>query len=387
MSLEEFVVKRKNKDVLDFLSSHWVDKASEFNTFSSSVSVLPLAASIPINNTITLNAHYQMVANQSLDVNKNALTLLLKGNTSFLDQNVALENNLTAAIRSEIGIGATYRNDNLALGFRIKSQSGVAGIFTDKNKLNLRTDAKNYGLSLDNDYRLLTFKAQSLIFNNNGISFDLGAKYQLDNLNLSMSIIDFLGGMKFKTEGTAYESKGKFDFYGFPAFETRNVTFETFVDSMEKAVKLVTTDAPNYKYKMNPRINMSASYQLSPMFQMGVGFFMEPSPEEFRFAAITNLGVNIKDIYYIGITAGQDNNFDAHLGFHTSVKIARKLQLYFVTDDVMSYPFPNLGKSFNGRLGINIIFDTESKKELKDQERREKFDRRRKQGIRKEKKG
>ena len=272
-------------------------------------------------------------------------------------------------MRSEFGLALTYHDDFVSIGGRIKSQNGVAGIFSRGNKLRLVTDTSFYALRLTTDYDLLVFQPDGNVFtsallNNGGVSADFGIKVNLGKLKLSASILDAAGTIHWKKGGTTYRTIGDVDFKGFSAIDVENTSFKRVMDTIRTALNISSFESANIIENLPLRFFIGANYELTSNVRIGSLFYSETLGENTKYGAMANVTFNYLKWFRLGLTLGLRNESKANLGIHSSVTIYKTAQLFFVTDNILVYGNPFNTQTFNGRIGCNLLFGKDPAEKL-----------------------
>ena len=70
---------------------------------------------------------------------------------------------------------------------------------------------------------------------------------------------------------------------------------------------------------------------------------------------MANVTVNYLKWLRVGATFGLRNESKANLGLHAGLTLYNKVQLFFVTDNILVYGKPFGTNTFNGRIGCNLL--------------------------------
>ena len=362
LNLSDFVVKSGGKNILAPLYGEWLDRLNEKNDYYGDVQMLTAAVSFPINDNWQVSGHHLVSSSQNLNLPRDAATLLIRGNGQFVGTAAEFGTRVSADIRSEFGLALTYHDEFFSIGGRIKSQNGLAGVFSRGNKLRLETDTSFYALRLTTDYALMAFQPEnnnilsSAFLNNGGVSADFGLKINLGKLKLSASVLDAAGSIHWKKGGTTYSTSGQTDFRGFSSIDVQNTSYKKVMDTIKLALNISTTEGGIFTQNLPLRMYIGANYEVTENFRLGGLFYREALGEDTKYGAMANVTINYWKWLRFGATLGLRNESKANMGIHIGLTILEKAQLYFVTDNILVYGTPYTTNTINGRLGCNLLF-------------------------------
>ena len=356
----EFIVTRNEKRILDPFSTQWIDKLKDFNAFEVNYQYLSGAVSVPIGKHFRVTGSHQITSNAAFEFSRDAVSYIYKGNAPFIGKSGNLYNLVSMDARSEFGLGVSYETDNLTLGWRIKTQNGLMGAFTTSSQLNVTTDPDHDGLILDSDYRLQTFKRNhsfsEMLLGNKGYSYDVGFRLKVDNYELTGAVLDVLSKVYWKDNATTYTSKGQNDFFGYKSLNVSKTTYGSLKDTFQTSLGIIEENGGSYKQTLAPRIYAGLNYILSDNLRMGVNFFLEGKVYGASYGAMVSATTKLWDFWDIGLSAGsRSGTSKMEIGLHGGMTLFDKVQMYFVSDNIVPYISPTNAKSINGRIGINVL--------------------------------
>ena len=260
LKFNDLIINENGKRRL-YLNNLYAAERPEVTRINAHVQVQTLGIAFPVTDKLSLSVYQAGSTTPSVNYRRDLAQLFFKGNAEFLGKTVAFGSSASADVRSEIGIGATYRLPALTIGGRVKLHSGIAGIFVQNDKVDATFSQTDYSMNFNTDIDVRTFAGdkifkvkraqdvvnQGLFSNNRGLSFDLGASMKLGKLQLNASLIDIAGSINWKNEGTTYVSKGDFtlkgrnetNFQNF--FKVDSLSSSTFADTLKKIVGLTET--------------------------------------------------------------------------------------------------------------------------------------------------
>lgn len=343
------------------------------NRMDAHVNIQTFGVSYKLQEKLTMSLYHAVNSSPSVNINGNLVKLLANGNSPFLGQTIAFNSSTTGSIFSEIGLGASYQIQNhFNVGARLKLLNGISGVFTEGDKLNVAFDKNDYSLTFDNDFKVLAYSfsklkniktASDLISegfggNNKGMAFDIGTSINLGKISLAASVIDLGGSIKWKNDGKSYESKGKFTYSGANSddfFEIDSLNSNSFKDTLKSIIGFVETANPIYTQNLPTKIYLSVGYELTEKFKLGALLYNESGGINNN-----NTGFAVNATYKIvkglelGTTLGLRNESFNNIGLHFVTQLG-PIQVFGVTDNIISAFRPYDSKTANGRLGINIL--------------------------------
>ncbi len=362
LSIRDLIVQKNGKRVFAPFYGQWLDKLEEKNYYNGDVQMLTGAISFPISEHIQISGHQLLSSSQNYIVPRDAATLLIRGNGPFVGTAAEFGTHVSTDLRSEFGLAITYHDEFFSIGGRIKSQNGVAGIFSRGDKLRLVTDTSFYALRLTTDYDLVMFQpdqknlVSSAFLNNGGVSADFGVKINLGKLKLSASVLDAAGSIHWKKGGTTYSTNGDVNFRGFSKIDVENTSFQRVMDTVKTALNISEYQGGTFTQNLPLRVYIGANYEVTENFRIGGLFYSETQNEETKYGAMANVTVNYLKWLRLGMTIGLRNENKANLGLHAGLTLYKTAQLFFITDNILVYGTPFATNTFNGRIGCNLLF-------------------------------
>jgi hypothetical protein len=365
-----------------YLNKLYAPQRAEITHLNANVQVQTLGISFPVTSKLSLSIYQAGTATPSVNYRRDLAQLFFKGNADFLGKTVSFGSSANADLRSEIGIGAVYQLPALTVGGRIKLHSGIAGIFTQSDKLDISFNQTDYSLGFKTDVDVRTFAAgkitnlrnaqdvvnQGLFSKNRGISFDLGGSMKLGKLQVNASLIDIAGSIKWTDGGTTYASKGDYAYKGRDIknfnsfFKIDSLTSNTFTDTLKKIVGFTETASANFTQKLPMKLYLSGAYQINEKISVGALVYNESGGST---AAQTGFAVDATvkaiDIPHklkirAGVSYGLRNGKFNNLGAHITVNALKFIQIFAVTDNILTVFTPYDAHNANGRMGMGLIF-------------------------------
>ena len=365
-----------------YLNNLYSPERPDMTHINANVQVQTLGISFPVSDRLSLSVYQAGSATPSVNYRRDLAQLFFKGNADFLGKTVSFGSSAQADMRSEIGIGAVYHLPVLTIGGRVKLHSGIAGVFTQANKLDVSFNQTDYSLGFNTDIDVRTFASekisniksaqdivnQGIFSKNTGVSFDLGGSMKLGKLQVNASLIDIAGSINWKNDGTTYTSKGNYTFTGRDEsnfqqfFKVDSLSSKTFADTLKKIVGLTETTSASYTQKLPMKLYISGSYQINEKLALNALVYNESggyaaSQTGLAFGATVN-AIDIPKILKVraGLNFGLRNGKFNNLGAHITVNALKFIQVFAVTDNLLTVFNPYNSNNANGRVGMGLIF-------------------------------
>lgn len=284
-----------------------------------------------------------------------------------------IQGNLNLAVYSEIGLGIAYKMGALTLGGRAKLLSGIAGTFTERDRLTIKTDTLNYNLQFDTDFSALTFGTDAfsyittnpltfaksrIVTANRGLAFDVGATYKIGKLTLAASLIDVGATIKWQEEAKTYRSKGTSYYRGINGDKLLNLDSlgkTQWQDTLKQIINLQEGNNASYETALPQKMYLSATLQISKKLTLGGLIYSETRPNDARLGYVLNAQYKIWNIFTLGGSyAARNNKFD-NIGLSAVLNL-KFIQIYAVTDNALSILQLANAHNANGRIGANVKF-------------------------------
>jgi Family of unknown function (DUF5723) len=371
VSISDFITKPNTKNVLSVNNDSWVYGLDDKNYLESNVNIQTGAISFPVYKNVYVNLNHAFVYNQYTDFSRNIPELLYRGNAPFIGKTADLSHNILTEAHSELGLGLTYKVENLSLGIRLKSYNGMGGVFTGKSDLALTTDTAIYALKLQADYQLKVFEPYKdltkALTSNGGYGVDLGFAFKFPRLEVAISALDLNASMLFKNNGKTYSAKGIEAFDGLETFNLQKTSYSELRDTIKSALNIKEEAGGEFVVNLPPRIYASALYQITPQFRMGGLLYTESTKFETKIGISLNGQYDITPWFNMGMSYSIRDNQKTNIGMYSSMRLWGKVQLYSATDNILTFFNPFDARSSNARFGMNITLGEvkEKKKKIK----------------------
>ncbi|MCL3780256.1 hypothetical protein EMN47_07600 [Prolixibacteraceae bacterium JC049] len=328
----------------------------------------------------------RMVFQGSFD--KGLVTFLKNGNAPYLGQNVDLGNMAFNAMHyREYGFGFSneFLNNRLTLGVRAKILYGKMNINVDKLNIQVETAAGGESLLLKAKGEAnmagpvtLTFDEYGFVDETNdnfdvadylldnesaGYAFDIGANYKVNKkLQIGASVID-LGSIQWSKNVYNMTQNGSYKYTGADLSQSVNDNasdykeagdvFEELTDSIKHGFR-INNSSSKYNTPIPTKVYLSGSYQLTPKTDLGflgrAYMFEDNTDMSMTLSANTLVG------RWLSLTASYSvmNKTYDNLGIGVGARLG-PLQLYMVSDKILSAMKPADANGFTFRFGINIL--------------------------------
>ncbi len=354
--------------------------ASRFKTmthFDGAVNVQTLGLAFKINRW-SFSVYNDVHAEGYTVIPKQLIQAAVQGNSQFIGQTVSIGPDVQTYAYSALGFGVAYQFPaGLTIGGRVKYLSGLAGIFTPSHQVNILTDAGAYNLTFTNNFDLRTYSLSSfadinndftkfitnkLFSSNNGYAFDLGARFKLGKLEVAASVIDLGGSINWKEDAKSYKSQGTYVYRGASAtaaskfFGLSYLTDASFRDTLKRVVNLVE-GSDSYTSNLPTKSYVSGFYQLQDNLRLGALLYIESGLANSSGHSDLAFAANYKPFGLLNIGAVyalRNGQFD-NLGLNGVLTLG-PVQLYALTDNILSVFNAYSSKSSNGRVGLNLVF-------------------------------
>ncbi len=348
-------------------------------------------------NKIQVGLSHAVRFNTILGYPRELAEMAFNGNSQYIDQDIEVAPSINSSLYGEIGLHGAYQiTDKLSAGIKIKLLSGLGNISTHKNKnqLSIYTDPDYYQLTATTDYQINTAadffyldiinEVDSTDFNLNpslenistgqlffggegGIAFDIGAEYKVnDKLTLGFSALD-LGSINWNNNASNFTSEGVYTFEGINAnevfFGEDSIDFDPVLDTIVSELGFVETNN-SYKTSLSPKFYLSGSYDIQKSLTVGAVLHGEILDGRFNPALGISVQKRFGNIFSLGGIYSMRNKSFANLGVNFVTKLG-PIQLYAITDNIISVIKPYDTKNVNFRVGFNVAISKKREKKSK----------------------
>lgn len=409
LSISDFIYYDATQQQTIISINRILDTLTNDNRFRFGVDMDIIGAGLRVGNTFaTLNA--RLVNNFSFGIPIDMVNALLVGNVdqsgqvigevTLLDGDLL---NFQSYLEVGLGIGHRFPTLGLTVGARAKMLSGILNMQTDNSRIVLRTEDDLESITADVYYQIQASSAIGLDSNmsipkmgvddilgafgsNTGVSFDIGAKYDLGPFSFSLAINDLTAGIHWKKNIYTVAPQDGHATWTFDGENVRAIidngqmntdslttSLQNFLDGM----KPDTTTGGDYWYSIPTKLNIGASYSFAKILRAGLllhgqwdrGLMSRNNKYEldltgdikntFRFNTTLSFGVNLFNWaeVIVGSSIVYDGNkispFNPGVGLIITPGTA--VQIYTMADFISSIYLVE-AKAFNIKFGMNLLF-------------------------------
>lgn len=369
-SYNEVVVQSTNgENVLDI--SRVLNSLSKDNQLFTNAELETVSASFGIKK-LRLSFSHAFKFNAFFDYPKDLVEVAWNGNSQFIGETVDIGPDFHAFAYNEFAIGVATKILNVSGGAKLKILTGIGDASSSRTDASLYTDPDVYQLTFATDYRINTssflaydgngdfeldfgeISADRIFSKNLGLALDLGASVDLGKLEISASIID-LGYIKWTENTTNYISEGDHTYVGLDVSEIINddeISFEETLDTLTEIFDFTET-SESYSTMLATKIYLSGTYQVNDMFKVGGLFYTEVYRGTLFPAFAASASMNIGETASVGAVYAIRNNTYTNIGLNAAVRLG-PVQLFGVTDNIISVFQPYESRNVNARFGLNL---------------------------------
>lgn len=299
-----------------------------------------------------------------------------------------------------IGAGHHFEPINLTVGARAKVLFGVGNIQTDNSRAVFITDENYERVKVDLYYQVQTATAVSLdtgaVYTvsdiidpgkaNMGLSFDIGARYDLGPFSFSLAINDLSAGIHWRNNVSTFEPESGHTTLEFSGEDVTlllnggqlnaDTIANTYVHLLE-GMRPVRNTTGDYWYSIPTKINLGASYNFAKMLRAGIlfhgqfdrGLLSKKNPTQldlgdgvantFRFNTTLSFGANLFN--WAEVMVGSSIVYDGdklsvfNPGAGLILTPGTIFQIYLMADYISSFYLVE-AKAFNVKFGLNLLF-------------------------------
>ncbi len=380
----DFIKKDGDSLRLDFNSMISGLEEENFMSFNTKIDLISFGFKVGKKTQIMFNVTENI--NFRFNYTKDLVTFIHKGNLAFDDNTADFTGTaFSANYYREYGVSLAHQfSDKLRLGARLKYLYGLANLDTKRSDLKLTTDTNTYALTATSDILINTsgntdFLSSSNLTGEDGFLFgtgnrgfgvDLGINYELNGkLSFNASVLD-LGFINWNANTTNYNiDKGRsyFDGIEIDAFSPQDDTtgtssYDRLVDSLEVAFNVQETNK-SYTNPLVGRIYMGANYKFNEKLVFG-GLIQSEFYKRNIKPSLT-LSTNYKVSKWIGVAASYSmiNRSFNNLGIGININPG-PVQIYIVSDNILSGFRPQHAIHTQVRAGVNFIFGSDKMNEI-----------------------
>lgn len=352
------------------------NRIKQRNRINAQANILSLGISYPVSKKISLSIYQSINSHASVDLDGDMLKMILVDNIDYVGKLTKLTSSGGGSSYSEIGVGGNYAiNDKVQIGTRIKMYKGIAAAFAIAAESRVFLENTDYAMSMNNNVNIVTYSLtqlkdidgvggalnSSFAGSNRGYGFDFGTTVSMGKWRMALSFIDVGGFIRWRDEGTRYSSLGDRHFKG---IKTATISIDRIPssnsgikDNIKDALKVDETPNPWFLERIPTKYYFSSSYEISPKLMVGGLIFQEAS----RYTGV-HKGFSFNTTYklmkslQLGGSLGLRNGSFTNLGMHIVTQLG-PVQMFGVTDNIISSFRAYNTHSANGRVGLNILLN------------------------------
>lgn len=307
---------------------------------------------------------------------KDMMRLLVSGNAQFLDEDktVSLEQlRINGSVWSEMAVGyQRHVTDRINVGGRIKFLNGFANINNTKTDVSLYTDPDSYSWTIISNIQANMASIvdtsgnvnQSDLFQNKGVSIDLGGTYRFsDNLAVGVGVLD-LGKIWWKTNPQQYSTTMKEENWTFKGLDLGRLFIDGKIntdimkevgDTIQNQFQFNDSIKENYSTWTYPKLIAHAYYKLGENNKFG--FYSRNDIANGTLFPSFTLSYNRKfgRILELGVSYNMIHKNWANLGAGLALKLGA-FQTYITTENMLSFFNATTAKNAYVHFGFNFVF-------------------------------
>lgn len=285
------------------------------------------------------------------------------GNASEIGRTLELGPDLYLRNSSELYLGFSkmiysfYR-----LGANVKIISGGFDLSTRRSRFDVKTGDEIYALHFDTDYEINTsyndvdFSLRELIpfrsalYDNIGVSMDLGFEYFGEDWKVSTSILD-IGFIDWKSNPKSYTINGTYEFDGFSFDDISKDSLSVEWDNLTNLFN-IKSSTDRYRTITPIKFYIGGEYMYQK-WTFGGLFYSEWKQRR----ALPSIAVHAKrkvwNFWELGLGYAIKNNTYSNLGISSILNLG-PLQFYVLSDNVLGVFINPKDTKLNLRVGMNI---------------------------------
>ena len=332
---------------------------------------------------------------------KTLIAFIKDGNAPYIGQNYDLGDlKVNSFGYSEMALG--YSNElirnKLTIGGKVKLLYGNFAAQTERMNLKVETAADGSSLIMNSDMKLNLSAPLTVEYDdegyfsgfndddiepmdmitqtdNMGFAFDLGAVYKVTpKLTLSASMID-LGKISFKSNVNSVSKVTSYNWTGIDfsnSIDDSNVDYvdpsdlvDDELEKIENSFKPKRSDfnSEAFDVKIPTKIFVGGTYDLGSKFNVGVlnRYYKlgDASTNTLTFSGNAMIG----NFFSLSGSYSMIGNSNNNVGLGVALRMGF-MQLYLVSDNLLSLNDPSKAEYVNARIGMNFLFGRKHKPKL-----------------------
>jgi hypothetical protein len=307
---------------------------------------------------------------------KDMMSLLVSGNAQFLDadKTVSLEQlRINGTVWSEMAVGyQRHITDRINIGGRVKLLHGFANINNTKTDVSLYTDPDSYAWTMVSNIEANMSSIvdssgnvnQADLFQNKGVSIDLGGTYRFsDDLAVGIGVLD-LGKIWWKTSPQQYSTAMKEENWTFKGLDLDRLFIDGKIntdimkeigDTIQNQFQFRDSIKENYSTWMYTKLIAHAYYKLGDNNKFG--FYSRNDIANGTIFPSFTFSYNRKfgRVLELGVSYSMIHKNWANLGAGLALKLG-PCQTYITTENILSFFNATTAKNAYFHFGINFVF-------------------------------
>ncbi|MBD79238.1 MAG: hypothetical protein CL840_09985 [Crocinitomicaceae bacterium] len=296
----------------------------------------------------------------------------------FLDERVSMDGlGFDYMQYTEASLGwAKDIDEKLSLGVRAKYLNGTANLKTTDSQLGFTTKSDAYEISVDGSFSYKSAglagyilddstpegekDAVSAATGNHGAALDVGFTYRIDN-RLSVSgaindvgLINWSSGVK---NGVADTVNFTYEGESVKNWSQTSINGKGIIDALDTLFKGIEfqENSESYSTWLPTKIYIGANYRVLQKTDLSILSYNEFYNNRFKSSIRAALTHRIRNWLMATVNYSFYGRSASNVGVGFSIN-GGPVQLYAVTDNVVSYLLPTKNKNFHLRFGINLTF-------------------------------
>lgn len=366
------VLKKRDDDSLSIDLAGLLSKLKDVNSFNIDFRLPVLGFGFRAGaNYFTINIESKSTFRASYP--KNMIQFFVDGNAkeANLDKRISLDGfGLNAMSYNETSFGfARDFNEKLTVGVRAKFLQGLALFRTTKSELGIMTGSDNYALSVDGAFAYQaaglagmtddTSTSVSDALMNLGFAFDLGGTYRFsEKLSVSAAVND-IGLIRWTGAATKAESNQlNYTYSGIPVTQWNFNDPSNVVGIFDTIIKGVKLDkkSESFSTMLPVKIFTEGRYRFLRRTEASLMLYNEFYNKKLSTAVRASVSQRVRNWLMATVNYSVYGGNFFNLGFGFSANLG-PIQIYTVTDNIMTFISPLNAKNVHLRLGLNFTFN------------------------------
>jgi Family of unknown function (DUF5723) len=335
--------------------------------FSNDIHTLDLGVKV---GGIVVMAGHGFRSSANVRYPKGLVEVAAQGNAAFIGQQIQIGPAIDVLAYNELYLGLQKTLGNFTVGIKGKLLYGTASISTENSDIRFSTNPEFYQLELKNDYLIRSsallrynsldsitldysgFSFDNLFYNNQGLAFDLGASFKLDEkITLSASALD-IGSISWDFFPRKYTSKGTFTFEGLDIVKYLGDTTTISIGDTLLSKIDVTSGMEEYSTLLNGTFTLGGTYHLNPKWTFNALYLLRNDfgVRRHSFSASTMFKYSVFDL---GVQLSVSKNNYSAVGLFGRLNLG-PVSGYVSTENIAGLIRPFDSRSAAVRLGLTM---------------------------------